>query len=238
VRNGPFSRSQIGEFIVSNEIEHDTLVWKQGMKEWLAANEIKELQGFFAMVPPPIIPEEKVESQASTDDGNKSHMKVEKRSRRLRDVEANSTYATSQYLDSPGWKFYCWLGKRGGLYWSMLWIISACLLWGQALICFPFGGDALFTGFIPCLGGTLIGAVLATIPWLFPLENPRSRHRQFNVMLVYMILVMLSQGISQYRSIKDHRSEAYSQFNEHFSDDELNGLSEEQINRIQQTNEW
>ena len=49
---GPFTKEQIKELIIKGDINKDTLVWKEGMKEWKKAGEV--LSEIFKKVPPPL----------------------------------------------------------------------------------------------------------------------------------------------------------------------------------------
>ena len=50
---GPFSISKLKEMIASGQLSATSLVWKEGMKDWVAAETIEELKGLFM---PPIPP--------------------------------------------------------------------------------------------------------------------------------------------------------------------------------------
>jgi hypothetical protein len=50
---GPFSISKLKEMIASGKLSATSLVWKEGMKDWVAAETIEELKGLFM---PPIPP--------------------------------------------------------------------------------------------------------------------------------------------------------------------------------------
>jgi membrane protease subunit (stomatin/prohibitin family) len=51
---GPFPIDELNAKIASGELKRDTLTWKQGMPQWLAAEQVAELAPLFASVPPPI----------------------------------------------------------------------------------------------------------------------------------------------------------------------------------------
>ncbi|OQY44710.1 MAG: antifreeze protein [Anaerolineaceae bacterium 4572_78] len=51
---GPFSMDEIKQKINKRVITRETLVWKQGMKNWTKADMSLELSSFFASVPPPL----------------------------------------------------------------------------------------------------------------------------------------------------------------------------------------
>jgi len=52
-QQGPFSLEQIAQYAQQNVITQDTLVWKQGMANWLAAKTVPELANIFAAAAPP-----------------------------------------------------------------------------------------------------------------------------------------------------------------------------------------
>lgn len=51
---GPFNLSSLELMIAKGEVTKDTLVWAQGMAQWVAASSVNELSGFFGSVPPPL----------------------------------------------------------------------------------------------------------------------------------------------------------------------------------------
>lgn len=53
---GPFTPEQLQEMIAQGQIDRETLVWKQGMAGWVKAGEVKDLEGYFGAVPPPLPP--------------------------------------------------------------------------------------------------------------------------------------------------------------------------------------
>jgi membrane protease subunit (stomatin/prohibitin family) len=53
-QTGPFPLSEITRQIQTNNITSNTLIWKQGLASWIAANEIDELKNYFNNTPPPI----------------------------------------------------------------------------------------------------------------------------------------------------------------------------------------
>lgn len=56
-QHGPFPMDQMQAKISSGEISKETLVWKPGMAEWVKAESVEELNGFFAQTPPPMPPQ-------------------------------------------------------------------------------------------------------------------------------------------------------------------------------------
>lgn len=51
---GPFSVEQLREQVTSGQVTRQTLVWRTGMANWTAAEGVVDLQGLFAVVPPPL----------------------------------------------------------------------------------------------------------------------------------------------------------------------------------------
>jgi hypothetical protein len=43
--------------IQSGKLTRQTLVWRQGMANWTAAEQVDELKGLFGAVPPPLPPQ-------------------------------------------------------------------------------------------------------------------------------------------------------------------------------------
>jgi membrane protease subunit (stomatin/prohibitin family) len=53
---GPFDMTTLTQQAQSGFLQRSSLVWKQGMASWVAAETIPELQSLFAAVPPPLPP--------------------------------------------------------------------------------------------------------------------------------------------------------------------------------------
>jgi membrane protease subunit (stomatin/prohibitin family) len=53
---GPYSASDLQGMIGSGQVSRTTLVWTPGMPGWLAAEQVTDLAGLFASVPPPLPP--------------------------------------------------------------------------------------------------------------------------------------------------------------------------------------
>ncbi|MCY2952650.1 MAG: SPFH domain-containing protein [Planctomycetota bacterium] len=53
-QGGPFDMVQLAEKVKAGELGRQTLVWKTGMSQWMAAEKVVELGGLFAQVPPPL----------------------------------------------------------------------------------------------------------------------------------------------------------------------------------------
>jgi len=51
---GPFDMATLGTKVREGGLARSTLVWKQGMSGWVAAETVPELQSLFASVPPPL----------------------------------------------------------------------------------------------------------------------------------------------------------------------------------------
>lgn len=51
---GPFDTAALQQMVARNELTRDTLVWKEGMAQWMAAAEVPELATLFGQVPPPL----------------------------------------------------------------------------------------------------------------------------------------------------------------------------------------
>lgn len=51
---GPFDVPSLGQLAQSGKVTRATLVWKQGMAGWVAAEQVAELASIFASVPPPL----------------------------------------------------------------------------------------------------------------------------------------------------------------------------------------
>lgn len=53
-QTGPFDLATLGNMIKEGKVTGDSLVWRQGMATWAAANSVAELGMLFAAVPPPL----------------------------------------------------------------------------------------------------------------------------------------------------------------------------------------
>ena len=51
---GPFDMDVLKQKMTSGEITRDTLVWKSGMEQWIAAGQAQDLAALFSNMPPPI----------------------------------------------------------------------------------------------------------------------------------------------------------------------------------------
>lgn len=51
---GPYDMATIQQMIAAQQISRESLMWKQGMANWVEAGEINEINGFFGSVPPPL----------------------------------------------------------------------------------------------------------------------------------------------------------------------------------------
>lgn len=53
-QQGPLGMEQLKQYVSQNQINRDTLVWKQGMPAWTKAGEVVELSQLFSSMPPPL----------------------------------------------------------------------------------------------------------------------------------------------------------------------------------------
>ena len=53
---GPLDESGLQQKVAAGQITRSTLVWKNGMAQWTAAEKVAELGNLFANVPPPLPP--------------------------------------------------------------------------------------------------------------------------------------------------------------------------------------
>ena len=51
---GPFTPDQIRQLIGEGRIARETLVWKQGLADWLQAGQVSEIKEYFCETPPPL----------------------------------------------------------------------------------------------------------------------------------------------------------------------------------------
>jgi len=51
---GPYAVSALADFVKAGQVTSDTLVWKQGMPNWITAGQVSELTSLFGQTPPPI----------------------------------------------------------------------------------------------------------------------------------------------------------------------------------------
>lgn len=52
-QQGPFDMNALQQMVNSKQLTKETLVWKQGFANWIAASQVPELANLFAAVPPP-----------------------------------------------------------------------------------------------------------------------------------------------------------------------------------------
>jgi membrane protease subunit (stomatin/prohibitin family) len=52
-QSGPFNMQQLQQLLMNGQLQRNTYVWKQGMPNWVEADQVMELQGLFNSVPPP-----------------------------------------------------------------------------------------------------------------------------------------------------------------------------------------
>jgi membrane protease subunit (stomatin/prohibitin family) len=55
---GPFDINTLQQHVQSGQLTKDTLVWKDGMANWVAAGQVPELSNLFGAMPPPLPPTE------------------------------------------------------------------------------------------------------------------------------------------------------------------------------------
>ena len=53
-QTGPFDMAALQQKLRDGSLTRSTLVWKQGMPGWAAADTVPELQPLFAALPPPL----------------------------------------------------------------------------------------------------------------------------------------------------------------------------------------
>jgi len=53
---GPFDVAKLSQMVGAGQLTPDTLVWKQGMPQWIAASQVSELGNLFGAMPPPLPP--------------------------------------------------------------------------------------------------------------------------------------------------------------------------------------
>lgn len=53
---GPLNQEQMKSYVSQGKLTKETLVWKQGMANWIKAGEVSELSSIFGAVPPPLLP--------------------------------------------------------------------------------------------------------------------------------------------------------------------------------------
>jgi hypothetical protein len=54
---GPFDLATLANQARNGQLQRSSLVWKQGMPSWAAAETVPDLQGLFAAMPPPLPPQ-------------------------------------------------------------------------------------------------------------------------------------------------------------------------------------
>ena len=56
---GPYDINTLAQMAASGQLTANSLVWKQGMPNWIRADLLDELKALFVNTTPPIIPDEK-----------------------------------------------------------------------------------------------------------------------------------------------------------------------------------
>lgn len=54
IPQGPFTESELTGHIMSGRVLKDTMVWLQGMRSWMPADQVTDVNKLFALVPPSI----------------------------------------------------------------------------------------------------------------------------------------------------------------------------------------
>ncbi len=55
-QQGPFDSATLKQMILQNQINKESLVWKEGMAAWTQAGQVAEIMSLFSTVPPPLPP--------------------------------------------------------------------------------------------------------------------------------------------------------------------------------------
>ncbi len=53
-QNGPYKMQMLEKFVEENVLTKETLVWKKGLTDWVAAGSLNELQSLWTIMPPPL----------------------------------------------------------------------------------------------------------------------------------------------------------------------------------------
>ncbi|NDZ83426.1 DUF4339 domain-containing protein, partial [Streptomyces sp. SID10853] len=56
-QQGPYDGSALNGLVGAGTLTRETLVWKDGMAGWLAADQVPGISGLFGSVPPPLPPQ-------------------------------------------------------------------------------------------------------------------------------------------------------------------------------------
>ena len=51
-QSGPYTKAQLGEYLSSSAIDHQSFVWKEGMASWESLSAVSELQSLFQQSTP------------------------------------------------------------------------------------------------------------------------------------------------------------------------------------------
>ena len=54
---GPYDMNTLQQLVSQNQVSKETLVWRQGMANWIAVAQVPELNNLFGAVPPPLPPQ-------------------------------------------------------------------------------------------------------------------------------------------------------------------------------------
>jgi hypothetical protein len=55
-QTGPFTEQVMGQMIQQGSLQKETMIWKNGMAAWAAAEQVAEIAKLFAAAPPPLPP--------------------------------------------------------------------------------------------------------------------------------------------------------------------------------------
>ena len=53
-QTGPFRKTELRAKVASGDVNPDTLVWRAGLEDWIAAGQLEEMAALFAQQPPPL----------------------------------------------------------------------------------------------------------------------------------------------------------------------------------------
>jgi hypothetical protein len=54
---GPYDMNTLQQLVSQSQVTKETLVWRQGMANWIAIAQVPELNNLFGAVPPPLPPQ-------------------------------------------------------------------------------------------------------------------------------------------------------------------------------------
>lgn len=118
------------EELLTENIEHDTLVWKEGLADWVKASEMPELASKLATVPPPITKEDIEPEPQPANIPVEQPVPVENSVEITNDLERNTTQDNDGYILDNTTMFKHFLLFKGRARRLEYWIF--CLL-----VCIP-----------------------------------------------------------------------------------------------------